>query len=173
MTMTPQHEHNHEQIRQRVFASLDGELPEAEIRTIQTHLEGCSDCRAAAARWATLARVFFRPLTPPPSSSDFFVRRVMARVEAERREHLSVWEGAWRWLVPALGVGVAALALVVTTPRDQSSLSPVSIDELLLASRTDNGAFNEMMQQDIPDTEAVLGLALEQSYEQPKEPKEQ
>jgi anti-sigma factor RsiW len=164
--MTPQHAQNHEQIRQRIFAYLDGELSEAEYRTIQTHLEGCPDCRAATARWATLARTFFRPLTPPPSSSDLFVRRVMAKVEAERSERLSVWEGAWRWLVPALGVGVAALALVVTTPRDKSS-PPVSIDALLLASRADNGAFNEMMQQDSPDTETVLSLALEQPNEQP------
>jgi anti-sigma factor RsiW len=169
--MTPQHAHNHEQIRQRVYAYTDGELPEAEYRAIQTHLEGCPDCRAAAARWATLAVAFFQPPAPPPSSSDLFVRRVMARVEAERRESLSVWEGAWRWLVPALGVGVAALALVVTTPRDDFS-SPVSIDALLLASRVDNGMFNEMMQKDAPDTETVLGLALEQPHEQPMEPME-
>jgi len=160
--MTPENPYNHEQIRQHLFAYTDGELPEAERRALQAHLEGCPDCRAAAARWATLAGVFFRPPQPPPTSSDAFVRRVMARVDAERRERLAgwaAWEGAWRWLVPALGVGVAALALVVTTPRGDS---PLSTEALLLASSAGTGELNEMIQQEAPDTDAVLGLTLEQ-----------
>ncbi len=158
--MKPQDPRNHDQTRQRVFAYHDGELPEAERPDVLAHLEGCPDCRAASRRWATLAGAFFRtPALPPsPSSSDVFVRRVLARVEAERKENLSMWEGAWRWLVPALGVGIAALALVVTTPRGGST---VSTEALLLASRADNGAFEQMLRQEAPDTEEMLGLAME------------
>lgn len=162
--MKPQNPQNHDHIRQRVFAYDDGELPEAERPAVLAHLEGCSDCRTASRRWATLAGALLR--TPPPTPSDAFVRRVMARVEVERRERLSVWavwEGAWRWLVPALGVGVAALALVVTTPRSDAS---VSTDALLLAGSTGSGAFEAMMQQDNPDTEEVLGLAMERPVEE-------
>lgn len=145
---------DHEHMRQRLFACEEGELPEAERREVMDHLESCPDCRAAARRWTTLAGAFFRTPAPP---SEHFVRRVMARIEAERRS-LSIWEGAWRWLVPALGVGVAALALVVTTPRGES---PLSTEALLLAGSTGSGAFEQLMGRETPDAEEVLNLALE------------
>jgi anti-sigma factor RsiW len=154
---------DHDLIRRRVLTCRDAELPEAERRELLAHVEGCPDCRAASRRWEVLAGAFFRVAQPPPSEP--FVRRVMARVEAERRDSLSAWEGAWRWLVPALGVGIAALILVVTTPWRES---PVSTDTLLLASSAGNGAFDVMMQQETTAGE-VLGLALEQPREQPKE----
>jgi anti-sigma factor RsiW len=166
MTMTPQNPQNHEQIRHRLFAHADGELPEAERGAIQAHLEGCPDCRSALRRWETLTEAFFR--VPAPPSSGAFVRRVMARIDAERRERLAgwaPWEGAWRWLVPALGAGIAALVLVVTMPWRES---PVSTETLLLASSARNGAFDAMMQQE-PNAEEMLGLVLEQPREQSKE----
>jgi anti-sigma factor RsiW len=151
-------EHNmHEQTKNKLFAFYDGELPVAERREVAAHLEICPACREEHRRWSAAAALFFRP--SQPQASEAFVRRVMARVEAEA--HPSPFSGlfAWRWLAPAVGAGLAALALTVLVPRDDS---PISTETLLLASAVENGG----VAQELPSADEMLGFTLEQPTEQ-------
>jgi anti-sigma factor RsiW len=143
----------HEQIKTNLFALYDGELPETERREAAAHLEGCPACRGEYQRWSAAAALFFRP--SQPQASEAFVRRVMARVEAEARPGLLSGLFAWRWLAPAVGAGLAALALTVLVPADES---PISTETLLLASAVENG---EVVQES-PSADEMLGFTLEQ-----------
>jgi len=145
--------HQHEHIKAKLFALYDGELREGERQELLAHMEACPDCRAADKRWRAIAGAFFRP--PQLSPSDAFVRRVMARLEAEEQpgEELT-WAAAVRWLVPALGAGLAVLALTVLVPRDEA---PISTESLLLA-QAENG---EVMQES-PGDDDMLGFTMEQ-----------
>jgi anti-sigma factor RsiW len=150
-------DHNmHEQIKEKLFAFYDGELPETERREVAAHLEVCPACRDEQRRWSAAAALFFRP--SQPQASEAFVRRVMTRVEAEA--HPSPFSGlfAWRWLAPAMGAGLAALALTLFVPRDDA---PISTETLLLANAVENGD----VAQELPSADEMFGDTLEQPKE--------
>lgn len=86
------------------------------------------DAKQAHGRWKRLTAAFFKPSKPPTAfETEAFVSRVMGRLEAERA-HQAWWTG--RWLVPALGVGLAAALLVVSRTASDSTLP---LDAQLLA----------------------------------------
>lgn len=113
----------------------DGALDASARTEVERHLASCADCRAELAGDERAARAFFRPAqAPSPFATEAFVARVMSRV-AERAEPLA-WLSA-RWLVPALGVGFAMLALSFgSTPRG-AAVDPASA---LLVAGMDRGA---------------------------------
>lgn len=71
---------NHEEIRERLGAFCDGELPEKERVVLSAHLSGCAKCRQTCEDWKRIAAALFIPSAISPSES--FVSRVMEKLEA-------------------------------------------------------------------------------------------
>ncbi len=93
------------------------------------------------ADWERLTRVFFaRPAAPGAVETEAFVARVMSRLPVEELGLLVRLTG--RWLVPALGLGLAALAFSFTPYARDAGLSewlarpgaPVAVDLYALNS---------------------------------------
>ncbi len=102
-------------------ALLFDDLPDAERRELETHLELCADCRAHLEELKALLKAL-PVLEEPVSRSD--VQRLQARV-AERIARRSPW-------LPALATGCCALAALVffttgppSRPAPQSDPPPV------------------------------------------------
>ena len=115
-------------------------------------MDQCATCRQAVDAWRRTAHALFP--TPEPQPTEAFVQRVMAAVEPRpatpwviRLPDLS------RWLVPALGVGLAMAALVMLQPSRSEAFST---EALLLA---DGGPGDGVSAR----AEDVLELALEES----------
>ena len=100
----------HEQIVESLSDYRDGALGAVDRERVSRHLTECAGCAAVLADGERLSKAFFRrPPAPTPFQTEAFIARVTARLPAG--------EPAWfarlaaRWLVPALGVSFAALAL--------------------------------------------------------------
>lgn len=147
----------HERMKEKVFALYDGELSEAERQAVQQHLEACPDCRETYNRWVKIAGTFLR--APELPASEALVRRVMERVEVIHQP-IGIWPQSvvFRWLVPVLGVGMAASLLMVTLPR---SNVPVSTETLLMVNGTESVSSEWMFLREAPGEDDVLGFALE------------
>lgn len=125
----------HEKIVERLSEYRDGALDSSEREAIALHLAGCAECSAVLADWDGLAKVFFRrPPAPTPFQTEAFVARVTARLPAAAPAPLSWPTG--RWLLPAMGLGFAALALSF---RPYASLE-VSDPAVALLSGADRAA---------------------------------
>lgn len=105
----------HDTIRERLGEWLDGELDAPARAEVAAHLDACPACRADAARLRALGAALFKaPPAADPRSTEAFVARVMARVEADA---VSPWERfAARVLGPALGLALAGLVLAIVLP---------------------------------------------------------
>jgi anti-sigma factor RsiW len=98
----------HNQIQEQLADFEEGQLPDAQMRLVLHHLEGCPECREALRQWQQARQSVADCVTPEPSDS--FVQRVMARVETLPAG------SAFRipeWLYPELGVAAAATLLFV------------------------------------------------------------
>src|SRR5579883_292143 len=105
---------NHSELRERIMALDDGELPAAERAELEAHLSGCADCRAALESWKAARLVFFSREKPTRAETERFVRAVMAKVEKKP---------AFSWgslLAPAFGLAFAAAAVALAYPRTPS-----------------------------------------------------
>ncbi len=143
---------DHAAIRERVFAFYDGELAGDARQEVEAHLQGCPECRAMVERWTATAGVFFKK--PQPDTSEFFVQRVMDRIETQQRPRPALrWRVELRWLVPALGL--TAMLFVVMQPAQQ----PVSVEMLLLGDT--GGATSWVLSNGAPTADEMLGLAME------------
>lgn len=106
----------HEEIQERLSEWLDGELDPAASTDASRHIDACAACKAEVARLRRLGGAFFykRPRVDP-RSTEAFVARVMARVEAEA---VTPWERfAARVLAPSFGLALAGLLLAISLPR--------------------------------------------------------
>lgn len=105
----------HDQIQEKLSEWLDGELDASASAAVSAHVGACPACAGAAERLRRLGPVLFRPSAPAdPRSTEAFVARVMARVEAES---VSPWERfAARVLAPALGLALAGLVFAISMP---------------------------------------------------------
>ena len=100
----------HEKIVEWLSEYRDGALGAADREAVSLHLTECAGCAAVLADWERLSRVFLRrPPAPTPFQTEAFVARVTARLPAAAPAWLARLTG--RWLVPALGMSFAALAL--------------------------------------------------------------
>jgi anti-sigma factor RsiW len=98
-------------------AYLDGALGPAHRAEVESHLAGCSACRAERDRLAALIGAISK-LPPPPDPSPGFARAFWARIDAEpprRRGLLGILRsGRWTLVTPLAGaVAAAAVVLVV------------------------------------------------------------
>jgi len=115
----------HEKIREMLSEWLDGELDPSARAAVSAHLDACPACDAEAARLRRLGPALFRaPARPDPRSTEAFVSRVMARVEADS---VSLWERlAARVLAPALGLALAGLVFAIAMP-DPDEDAPLGV----------------------------------------------
>ena len=144
---------NHALMKEKAFALYDGECAEDARREVEIHIEGCSECRAMMERWKATARVFFKE--PKPLESEFFVHRVMERIEIESRPRLDFWRKAYiPWLVPMLGL---AAALFFIVPSGQQ---PVSVETLLFEGNSSVASW--VLSNKTPTTDDVLLFAMEE-----------
>lgn len=106
----------HERLRESLGDWIDGELDPAAAAAVSAHADGCAACRAEAQSLRALGQALFRAPAPADArSTEAFVARVMARVEADA---VSPWERfAARVLAPALGLALAGLLFTIFTPR--------------------------------------------------------
>lgn len=99
----------HEDIVEKLSEFRDGALGASERDAVARHLAGCADCSAFLADLERLSKALLRrPPAPNAFQTEAFVARVMGRLPAPADP--LAWLTA-KWLVPALGVGFAALAL--------------------------------------------------------------
>ncbi len=144
---------NHALMKEKVFALYDGECADDARREVEIHIEGCSECRAMMERWKATAPVFFKE--PRPLESEFFVHRVMERIEIETQPRPVFRRKIYvRWLIPALGL-VAALLLIVPSVQQ-----PVSVETLLFEGNP--SAASWVLSNKTPTTDEMLGFAMEE-----------
>ncbi len=117
---------NHDQIRDRLDEWLDGALPAAESAAASSHIDGCADCKSEVARLKRLGSALFKAPAPvDPRSTEAFVARVMARVEADA---VTPWERfAARVLAPAFGLALAGLIFTISLPSADEDDSPLGV----------------------------------------------
>ena len=146
---------NHAAMKEKVCALYDGELDPSACQEVEAHCGGCLECRAMHERWKRAAGVFFQE--PPRLSSEFFVQRVMDRIELwERPLSVSRRTVSLRWLVPALGLA-AALCVLLLWPVQ--ARQPVSVEMLLLEGTPGPAAW--VLSNKTPTADQILGFTLE------------
>ena len=122
---------NHSGMKEKVYALCDGELKREARQEAETHLKDCPECSAMVERWKATAGLFFQK--PQPAPSEFFVQRVMDRIEMwERPLPAPRRSASLRWLVPALGLAAVLFAVM----RPVQMQPPVSVEMLLLEEGT-------------------------------------
>ena len=145
---------NHAAMKEKVFALYDGELDQNSRREVETHLGECPDCRSLFECWKTAAGVFFQE--PRPLVSEFFVQRVMDKIEAwERPLPATRRNASLRWLVPALGLAAMLFAIL----RPMQMQQPVSVEGLLLEGIP--GPTSWVLSNRTLTTDQMLGFAME------------
>lgn len=102
-------------IRRRLSAFSDRELPERLLGSIAQHLASCDDCRQALARIRSLDDAFHseRAIPPPEGLTRQILIAAQDRSPARRRRQWWVWDRTeWRDLasVPARAFTVIGLA---------------------------------------------------------------
>ena len=136
-----------EEVRMQLGLLLYGELSFDEEETVDAHLEGCAECRAALERERELHAAFDRVTVEPPASVLWESRQNLQRQIAA--EHAPVHRVSWwdqfldaRWLksagalallsigffgarmFPSLGLGIAGMSLVDPGAQRVRSVEP-------------------------------------------------
>jgi anti-sigma factor RsiW len=110
--------------RERISASIDGEIPPAEARLVEEHLAECAQCRALERKMRAvgIGIVMAEGVVPPD-----FREKLFARMEAEnllpRRRSLFVFSLRWA-AVPAAAAAALALFLLTSTEKGKAPVSP-------------------------------------------------
>ncbi len=157
---------DHQAIREQLLAMHDAELSEVERSEIVRHLDRCAECRQIASRWTSTRKALASALRT--GDSEAFVGRVMRGIEpstsataAREPSGLRRLVGRWRlpgWLMPELGVGLAALLFVLVVP--QSPAASVSTEAILLAEVPEESRW--VYAAEAPHVGAVLEVGLEE-----------
>ncbi len=146
---------DHKTMKEKLFTLVDGEWDSAARKEVEAHLSGCPECRQFTEQWARTAGVFFK--VPKPEPSEFFVRQVMARIDAlttpkpvvALRSNLHL-----RWLIPV--AGLAFLFLVILRPAPPA----VSMDTLLLQDASNGSSW--VFSNNAPTADETLQLVMEE-----------
>lgn len=158
MTSNGQENMNHERLKDQLLMLYDGELSGTQARETVDHLAACPECRKTYAQWNRVAGVFFK--TPQVRPSPLFVRNLMSRIESLEIPARKIRPPLLRWIVPPMGMGLAAVLLtwnfqLVQTPQ-------VSIEDLLLTNGREVQSSEWIFGEDTPKAQEVLALALEE-----------
>lgn len=143
---------DHSTMKDKLYALYDGELDAAERREVETHMAGCTGCRQFYERWAKTAQACFK--APKVSVSEFFVTSVMNRIHAlEVPRPAFRWGLQLGWLVPALGVAIVLLALMLPAPE------VVTMDALL--SQETGSRTSWLFSNHAPSSDETLQFVME------------
>jgi anti-sigma factor RsiW len=130
-------------IRERLGRYFDGELTPSERRSVEDHLEQCSQCRASLEEIREISGIFRKGMPAPPAPLDL-TRRIMVRAQAQIDGALPSWRSLpfWRdWSLSlrlaALGVAAAAcyFGILISSASLQSTWQPVDEAQWIGASR--------------------------------------
>ena len=127
-----------------LIAYLKDELARPSRETVERHLEGCTECRAALADFRTLLAGLGRHSVPgQPVAWQRYRAELRLRLEAERGRRRAWWRQPFPMAVSA-GLAAAALALVILAPsawRDERRARTVDglsgFEEVVLGTRLD------------------------------------
>jgi|HubBroStandDraft_1064217.scaffolds.fasta_scaffold77575_3 anti-sigma factor RsiW len=121
---------NHEAIQQKLLALFDGPLTEKERKLLEGHLPQCAECRRAVAEWKVVSRKLFPAQAFSEASEDFFVLKVMNRLDSASQEKGFFSRGfALRWLIPLLGsASVAAWVFFTVLPDSTELVAPTNVE---------------------------------------------
>jgi len=120
----------HDEIKQKLFALIDGPLSEQERALVEEHIPSCHECAKALEEWQKISGVLFSLPAFSEAAEDQFVSKVMARLspasDLESQAAPSRWN-TLQWLVPLAGSAVAAawvfFAVLPGTPGLSSTAS--------------------------------------------------
>jgi len=101
----------HEEIKQKLFALLDGPLSEQERTLVEKHLPSCPECQSATEEWKKISGVLFTQPAFSEAAEDQFVSKVMARLSTASGLQTPAASSRWntlQWLIPLAGSAVAA-----------------------------------------------------------------
>lgn len=151
---------DHDLMKERLGEFLDGEMSPEEGRAFSGHLAACAECRALRAEWERLRGVFFAAgPAPAAEETERFVARVMARLPEPEAAGAPSSLPEFRWLVPALGLSFAALALSFAPLLEQPEDPPSAL--LLEDSRSPEVA-RWMSSPEAETPDEALGFAAEE-----------
>lgn len=110
--------------RERISASVDGEVSPEEARLVEGHLEACAECRALERKMRSVGiGVAMSEGVVPPD----FREKLFARMEAEdllpRRRSLFIFSLRWA-AIPAAAAAALALFLLTTADKGKDVVSP-------------------------------------------------
>ena len=148
---------DHQAVHEQLFAFYDGELAGEPRRAVEDHLLECGECRSLLAQWERVAGMLFQ--APAVSPSEAFIERVMYRIAMPHRKPLywPRWMVERRWLTPA--IGLAAMVFVIARGPLQQT---VSIENLLLSNGREPVALQQVLREESPSADDVLGLLMEE-----------
>jgi anti-sigma factor RsiW len=114
----------HDRFVEKLSEYRDGALGAAERDAVSRHVAECADCSGALADWELLSKAFLRrPAAPTAFQTEAFTARVMARLPVEAEPFARLLS---RWLAPALGLGLAALAFSFSPYARDAGLDPAA-----------------------------------------------
>jgi anti-sigma factor RsiW len=101
----------HDEIKQKLFALIDGPLSEQERALVEEHIPSCRECAKALEEWQKISGVLFSLPAFSEAAEDQFVSKVMARLSPAFGLQTPAAPSRWnilQWLVPLAGSAVAA-----------------------------------------------------------------
>jgi anti-sigma factor RsiW len=114
----------HDRIVEKLSEYRDGALGATERAEVSRHVSECADCSGALADWDLLAKAFLRRSAAPTAfQTEAFTARVMSRLPVESEPFARLLS---RWLAPALGLGLAALAFSFSPYARDAGLDPAA-----------------------------------------------
>jgi anti-sigma factor RsiW len=110
--------------RERISASIDGEIPPEEARLVEGHLEKCAECRDLERKMRAVGIGVARTEGIVPSD---FREKLFARMEAEdllpRRRSLFVFSLRWA-AIPVAAAAALALFFLASPDKGKDAVSP-------------------------------------------------
>jgi len=101
----------HDELKQKLFALVDGPLSEKERTLLEEHLPNCAECQGALAEWKKISSVLFSNPSFSEASEDQFVSKVMARLSPVQGLESPAAPSRWntlQWFTPLAGAAIAA-----------------------------------------------------------------
>jgi len=149
----------HEEIKKRLSAFHDGELPRAETLLIEKHLGGCAECALELAR----LRAFDELLAPRVQWEDdrAFTAEVLERIREPRPPAAAGERSPFRgwWEVPVLALASFALYVLYV----ETALLPAESDYLAAALAAQNkpqSLSDLLLGHNRTDDEVILAMVL-------------
>lgn len=99
--------------RTKLAAYLDGELSQAEVKLLQQHIRGCTDCAAEVAAIVSLRRAM-KPAASRFTPSPQFRQKIQAQIAPRAKARM-------QWFFPATALAIAAMLVAIVWIR-QSAL---------------------------------------------------